>query len=580
MAITGKISLARPGEAVQTFQRVDEIENIFDINSSPSLQANDHVTLYPGDFTDINNITVPENVYVTILPGALVQYNEIEKVENRYVHIDGAVKNVGDLNLASRYETSSSFQFSSVRVYPAGSDDRLSGVSAPYISFDNLDDAIEEIKNGDTIVVFPGEYSPTKNLMVNGTTWNFLPGAEVTFDPDFENIIREVDDENIGTDIDGDGQNEIESVCPHALFDDSKSIIGVTQEGTAKSVDILGEGTFIIGSSGIQNLLERTTDGDGFSDTYAADTISAVTDWEGWHRYGLLGITHQSSEVKFEAKKVRMEENIDAAIKYSNCETLDIDVDTVEVANSHDAGSNVKNIGSEISGFFPDPRPKVPAFMIINGTNKTRSGKEHTDLKISNFEFGDGWNGEMYGVVGMNHTPEIPAFSSDHRKPYEGTISIEFEGHPNITQAVSFSGRIENSGYGRTSPRKVVIKDSNFYSPVFYRGNTQHSDLGWREDEISDLIIKNTEISTEEDVPPITISGDVSNTNFSLSSVWLINEQGGVGQVSIEDSTDSTNFELKVYGSSFANLPVQNYDEVLHDQLNNIIWTEDVTSIR
>lgn len=132
MAKVGQISIARPGLPLQLEFDEGEIKDVIEENAQPG----DHVTLYPGDYTDWHNregneaydkdtpIVIPEGVGVTILPGAKVEYGDDFRIEDfdydgdtfdsethplsnsdryKYPNFQGFIENIADTNLASEW---------------------------------------------------------------------------------------------------------------------------------------------------------------------------------------------------------------------------------------------------------------------------------------------------------------------------------------------------------------------------------------------------------------------------------------------------------------------------------------------
>lgn len=548
MAITGQISVARTGQSVQVFQDPEDLNSIFSVNQAPSLQKFDHVTLYPGDFTGIDPIEIPENVFLTILPGANVNYkfslNEMSKADRlseRYEDIGGNVENVADLNIAHLYETSIEKQFSRVRIYGG----RNNPSPNPFIEFNSLEKAAQNAREGDSVVVFPGEYNPSKNLLVDNTTWKFLPGAIVRFDPIFKN------------DINDDGQTE--NISPYALFDDSRTFEGRI-DNTPKNFEVFGDATFVVGSNSEKTVVSRDNPGENYNSL----TISSQTTWFGWHKYSLLSVANPSSEVTFNAEKIRMENTIDGAIKYSSSRNLEVNVAKVEIGKSNKAGGNVNDIGG-VKVFPEDEEPRLPAFAIINGHKVSKNSAENVEINISEFKVEEKENDNPINIItGLNHTPSdgfVP-----FRENFTGNVSLSVEkGSRRVNRAVSFS---ENN-----SPEKLKLENSSIYSPFVFEGG----------EKPTRLIIKNSSIKTENF--PVLLLGNGENLDLSLSGAWLINDDENKIYAVKDDTAKSlsdgekTDVKIKGYKNSFANKPIQNYETSLHDKLNNVIWTEDVELI-
>jgi hypothetical protein len=73
MSRVGQISVATPGEPLQLFFDATELPNVLGSVAKPG----DHVTLYPGNYTQLSpntEVEVPEGVGVTILPGCKIDY--------------------------------------------------------------------------------------------------------------------------------------------------------------------------------------------------------------------------------------------------------------------------------------------------------------------------------------------------------------------------------------------------------------------------------------------------------------------------------------------------------------------------
>ncbi len=553
MAITGQVSLARVGEDVKVFNEEEDINDIFDPAASPLLQPFDHVTLYPGDFTEIEAFDVPSDVYVTILPGAAVRYgvdnlgdaSQLDRLSDRYRDIGGAVENVADLNLSSEFKTSVEKQYARVRVY-IPEDQVGDRYPNPYFEYNTLDAAIETVNPGDEVIVFPGTYYPSKNLLVDDVSWKFLPGTKVVWDPDFERDLDTSDPSN--------------NVYPHGLFDDSKDLNGLV-DGSSKSANILGDATFVIGTEADgdgngQRLLPRLEDSDYLS--YYNDETEANSDWREWHKYSLLSISNNSSDVTFEARRVVVENVIDGVVKFSKCNSLDIDIDTVEVKSGQDAGENVKNI-EYIDG--TPLNPKVPAFFILNGNQNAAAADGDVGVDISNFVVET--QNPFYLLTALNHstTGDNERFAFDN-----GTLSFSVE------EAETGENFEEAIGFAKHSPDEISVEDSKLLSPIVYEPNA---------DSPTELIIKESEVSGGSDYA-LTVSGDATNFGISLSGAWLLSD----ANLSVKDDTDaasgggSTNLEIKAYKNSFANKEIENFEDALHEEINNVIWTEDVESIR
>jgi hypothetical protein len=530
MAITGVISLARAGETVQIFQNPSDLNDIFDPNASPSLQPFDHVTLYPGDFTDIDPIEIKDDddVYLTILPGAQVEYtfaleqlDKAKRLADRYQHINGAVQNVADLNIAHLYETTVEKQLARVRRYKNGSGESLDDGMTPFAEYNNLDDAAEDANEGETVVVFPGDYEPENNLLADGVTWKFLPGSTVTFEPSY------------GT-----------STYPHALFDDSKNANGVSENSSVEA-KIYGDGEFIIGRE------EETQ-------TKLAETNS---DWDNWHKYSLIAVSNAASEITFEADQVKVkkfdeqgkeiESKIDGVIKYANAKSLDINIRELRFGSKVDVGDNVSG-----GTLFGEREAPFPAFLIVNGFIGSSAENEVIDIDIENVFIEEGENSREsfpYLVSGVN---------PNDNNGFSGELKAIFENHTGLEEerAIYFPS---DAGH---FPEQLLLEDSEIRGEVFFAGSSQTTKLILKESEIYD--------SSEA---PVILAGNSSALDVSLSEAWLLSDGG---TYSIKNETGDTAFEIKVYQNSFANLPVQDFKQVLHDELNNVAWSEDVGSIR
>ncbi len=546
MGVTGQISIARVGRTVQIKEREEDITSVFDPNQSPTLQPGDHVTLYPGDYREAMRqapIAIPENVFLTILPGAVVEYGNLRgPLEQRYTYIEGAAQNIADLNIAHQYTTQVEKQSPRVRVYPEDVTS-ASGASVPFSSFDNVTGAIgsevpfsgfdelaaaaDAAEPGDTIIVFPGRYTPVRNLFVNDTTWHFLDGAIVEYTPSFENVY------------------------PHALFDDLKSVDGTSDPG-GKSLSVQGNGEFIIGTPNPQP--------SNLSD-FDSSTVSTI-DWEGWHMYSLLGVNNSSSNVDFEAKRIEMKDYIDGAVKLSGTGEVNIDVETVDILDSVQADSTL-------------PTSQIPAFAVFNGVRPSLvSG--NVSVEVSKLNIKASATPPVYFAIGLNH-------NSSRREPFEGSVSFQVEEcKTDVPQVNSDFIRFSDS----SSPKKLVLKSSTLLegnAGVVLQGTT--GPTGGL--PITKLIIKNSEISTENvpDLPPITLSGNPDGFDVHFSgSQFLTGEDidftaSNISTFSVGNLTNSTDFDIKIYDQCFADAPIEDFDSVLHDELNGISWTSEVESL-
>lgn len=540
MGVTGQISIARVGRTVQIKEREEDIISVFDPNQSPTLQPEDHVTLYPGDYRKAmrqNSIAIPEDVFLTILPGAVVEYGNLRgPLEQRYTYIEGAIQNIADLNIAHQYTTQVEKQSPRVRVYPEEVTS-ASGASVPFSSFDNITGAIgsevpfsgfDELaaaasaaESGDTIIVFPGRYTPARNLFVDGATWHFLDGAIVEYAPSFK------------------------STYPHALFDDLKSVDGKSDPG-GKSLSVQGNGEFIIGTPSPQ-----PSDLSSFD----SNTVSTV-DWEGWHMYSLLGVNNSSSNAHFEAKRIEMKNYADGAVKLSGTGEVHIDIETVDIQDSIEADSSL-------------PTSQIPAFAIFNGVRPSLvSG--NVSVEVGNLNIKASATPPVYFSVGLNH-------NKSRRDPFEGSVEFQIgESETDDPQTNSEFIRFSDS-----SPKRLALDSS-----TLLEGNagvvlqaTDESDL-----PITKLVVKNSEISTAgvPSTPPITLSGDSGGLDVHLSGARLLTGEdvdfnaSNIDTFSVGNLTNSTDFEIKIYDQCFADAPVEDYEEILHDELNSISWTSDV----
>lgn len=90
MSRVGQISIARPGLPLQLRFEVQDLKSTVEQDAQPG----DHVTLYPGDYTEWydyedspfdedTTIEIKEGVNLTILPGAKVQYKESGYTDNK-----------------------------------------------------------------------------------------------------------------------------------------------------------------------------------------------------------------------------------------------------------------------------------------------------------------------------------------------------------------------------------------------------------------------------------------------------------------------------------------------------------------
>lgn len=528
MALTGVVSLARSGETVRVFQNESDLNNVFDPNSSPTLQPLDHITIYPGDFTNIDPIVIKEKQYLTILPGAKVNYNfvfdedgEEGSLERRYEDFSGAVENIADLNLANRYQLSYEKQLARVRRYKTGSEEEEG--KAPYEEYNQIDQAIEDASIGETIVVFPGDYNPENNLLKNEVTWKFLPGSTITFNPDYQSY-------------------------PHALFDDSKNTTG-GDDGSSVNTEIYGKGEFIIGRK---------------------DNPTPVNndDWVDWHKYSLLAVSNSNSDIKFEAETVRVQRlgeledgttgkvdtYLDAIVKYENAKKLDLNIETVEFGSKHKVGNEIPSGGS------------FPTFLVVNGYTGSSAENEIIDLEVENIVIEE--------VKGSDTRETFPYLISgvnpNNNKRFNGKLKANFGGYSGVKdeRGIYFPQIADDdTGDDITHAPEIILKNSNIHGQLYFAGPAAGS---------SKLILKENEIYNPSNAP-LVLAGDSSGIDLSLSGMWLLSDDA---TYSIKNETGNTGFEIKVYQNSFANLPIQHFKETLHDELNNIAWSEDVESIR
>lgn len=552
MAITGQVSLARVGRSVQIFETTEDLIDVFDPNTSPTLQEGDHITLYPGDFrNDLqdNPISIPSGVYLTILPGALVGYNSLTgPVSSRYTYISGNVSNIGDLNIAAQYTTQSGEQGTRVRIYPQ--EVQSAGATVPFIEVDDLDEAAQELKErqdagetGQTVVVFPGLYEPTSNLYFDTTTWHFLDGTVVRYTPDFN-------------------QGAVGSkTYPHALFDDLKDTNGEDDPG-GKDIEVYGNAEFQIGTVNPQPSRDYSNNTQLFDST----TKSAV-DWKGWNLYSVLAVNNSGSSAHFEAKKVRTEEYADGAFKLSA--TSDVNVELEEGV-----------IKSSIKQDTALPSPFVPSFVLVNGVPPSLDSGT-IEIDVEDFFVESGTAPDVRYAVALNHNPD-PESSNDipnERNPYDGNLEFAVrEARKADAQTGSQFIRITTAA----SPNEFVIRDTitQENNPrVLFEGSTAGPE--------TKVIIKNSEISTENITgqPPLDFNGDPAGFDASIHDSWFLTGESvnfgaaSISTFSVGNNTGSTNWTIKIYGDSFGDAPIQDFNQILHDELNNFSWADDVQSI-
>lgn len=525
MAVTGQISIARVGRSVQIFEEETDINDVFDPNASPRLQAGDHVTLYPGDFRPPlrdESITIPSNVFVTILPGALVEYDVINgPLAQRYENIDGEIVNIADLNIADQYTTEAETQSPRVRIYPENSQTGQ-GITVPFDGYNELDAAAENAESGDTILVFPGTYTPQKNLFVNGVTWRFFEGAIVEYRREFDATVQ----------------------YPHALFDDSHGVDGESDTG-GKDCNVLGEAEFRIGTPNQQPDLG--------SDSFPSTSFSQV-DWQTWQMYSIIGVNSNSS-IDFEAKKIRMDSYADAAVKVSGGDEVNIDVGEVEVKSSIE-----QNYTS--GGAFPTTTP-LPSFCLLNGTDGTvNSG----DISIRADEF----TVEAKPSI-ENTVPFFVGFNdgSGGRNRFIGNVDLSI-GETNFEEAQTQSHTIVLES--DASPESLIIQDTKMFENsggIVISGSASGPTIKF--------VVKETEVSTDNSTnAPLRFDGNGDGFEPNLDNSTFITGSTFNDPFSIRDETLTGTFEIKVYSSCFADKPVDNFAQNLHDELNGIQWTEDV----
>jgi len=372
MGVTGQISVARIGQSVRILEQPSDIVDLFDpAISPPSLESGDHVVLYPGDFqptlSSDGPITIPTDVTVTILPGALVGYDNVDDITNRYSYIEGEIENIADLEISNLYATEVERQAPRVRIYPRDVT-ALSGQEVPFFGFDTLDEAVEQVDPGDTVVVFPGEYFPKKNLYVDGVTWNFLDGTTVTYNKNF------------------DGG----SIYPHALFDDNKDVSGENFSGGAKNMEILGNAEIRVEPPEPQPT--------GIAPPSGAEDL----DWDSWNLYSFLAVNAAGSRVSVEGKRLVMSGDADGLVKASGGSRLDFDFDEIVVED-----------GLESTGSIPIDSPGA---FVFNGGGA---------LNISGGEVKADINSIIYDGFGASFA--YGANTSDRVETFKGRLDFEVE---------------------------------------------------------------------------------------------------------------------------------------------------------
>lgn len=552
MAITGQVSLARVGRSVQIFETTADLIDVFDPNTSPTLQEGDHITLYPGDFRDglrDNPIQIPKDVYVTILPGALVGYDSLTgPLADRYSYISGQVSNIADLNIAQQYATQSGEQGTRVRIYPEQI--QTAGATVPFIEVEDLDEAAETISNsqnsGQTVVVFPGFYEPTSNLYFDNTTWYFLEGATVRYVPDFNQ--------------DSTG----EKTYPHALFDDLKDADGEDDPG-GKDIEVYGNGEFQVGTADPQPVRDYSSNTELFDST----TQSAV-DWKGWHLYSILAVNNSGSSAHFEAKKVQTEEYADGAFKLSATSDVNIQLEKGVVKSSIKQDTSL-------------PSSLVPSFFVINGIPPSLDAGK-IEIGVEDFFIEAGTSPDVRYGVALNHNPDPESTNGipNDRNPYNGDLQFEAK---KARKADAQTGSQFIRVTTAASPNKFVIqntfvKENN--PGVIFESPPVSADA-----PETKVIIKNSEISTKNVLgqPPLDFSGNPNGFDASIHNSWFLTgesvnfEAASVSTFSIENNTGNTDWTIKVYGDSFGDAPIQNFNQILHNELNNFSWADDVQSI-
>lgn len=507
-----------------------DISDVFSPNAQPVLQSGDHVTLYPGNFQqalEANPITIPDDIYVTILPGALVGYDVIDgPLDDRYENIDGAIENIADLNIADQYTTLVEKQSPRIRRYPADGQGP-SAEDVPFFGQQTLGDAARNAEPGDTIIVFPGEYNVDSNLFVSNVKWYFMEGSRVLYDAEFTG----------GT------------VYPHALFDDLKANDGTVSIG-GKTTEILGKGEFVISPP-----TEQPTSG------FNTQTVSAA-DWDSWHMYSLLGINDDNTRIDFRASKVILDDFADGAFKISGGEDVNIEVDELIFRDSIQNNTNLPATVRAPSAFI---------FNGIDGNISSDPGRIKATLDVVS---AGGANPPAHLAIGINHDTTI-------RSSYTGNVELK-------------APDVRSGGFERLlrfnsdiSPERLVfdsIKNKGTEPSLFFEAAGP---------AVTKLVIKGCVFDASDvNQPPVQFLGNTNQFDPHLSDSWLITGQnvdfsdlGNVSAFSVEDLTDSagtdwTGNRIKIYGDCFADAPIQNYQGNLDDELNNIIWSSDVSPLR
>jgi len=541
MGITGQISLARVGRSVQIFERASDLIDVFDQNVSPTLEPNDHITLYPGDFRDVlknNSIQIPDDIFVTILSGALVGYDTISgPLQDRYRYITGAIENISDLNIANQYTTETERQLSRIRIYP----DEVNPTTS-FEEVDDLDKAAEIVETGETVVVFPGVYEPSRNLYVEGTTWKFLDGTVVRYNPEFEET-------SSGT-------------YPHALFDDLKDIDGVDDPG-GKDVEVYGKGEFQVGTSTPQPLNLPSDYGTG-SELFDDATTSDI-DWKAWNLYSILAVNNSSSSATFEARKVEMTEYADAAFKLSTSNDVDIDIEEGTIRSDIQDDSDV-------------PTSLTPSFVVVNGVPLTSSGTPSIDVNVSDFLIESGVSPNLRFAVGINHNPD-PESTNDipnERNPFTGDLNFEVQkAASNTDQTGSQFIRITNL----SSPSTFFVDNTHTGSnngPILLNGSTVNT---------TKFVIKESALETSGGQAPVELDGDPAGFDANIHNTFLLTNEtvdfdlAAISTFSVSNFTGSVDFEVKIYGDSFGDAPIEDFREILHPELNNFSWSSDVEAL-
>ena len=536
MAVTGQISVARVGRSVQIFEQTSDIIDVFDPNAAPELQAGDHVSLYPGDFrNDLEQdgpITIPQEVFVTILPGAVVGVESVTgPIQQRYTNIDGAVANIADLNIANQYTTQVERQSSRVRVYPE--DTQNAGVEVPFRGFGTLEAAAREAESGDSIIVFPGVYSPEVNLFLDGIDWHFMNGT-----------IVEYRKENFG------------GAYPHALFDDKRDIDGNTDISGGSECNVYGEAEFRIGTENPQDTVQNSGDF-----------------WDDWNLYGLLAL-NADSFMDFNARKVLMQENADAALKISSGQDVNIGIDEVEIDSSIAEQYNVPKTG------------KIPAFCVFNGTETrfTSDGFGDFNIDVGRFVVRERQDQTLDPINAyFISTLEQGEYNNQQQRrvPFQGTVDMSLDStRIEISQDTTEFILISN-GF---SPERFVLGGTELSennAGIIINGTTTDGNVQL---PVTTVVVKESTISTKGtvDEPPIDLRGESGGFDLNITETFLITGEDedfdaipNPQKYSIINNTGDTNFNIKFYGSCFADMPVQDYQQILHPELNDIQWTQE-----